>query len=254
VDDLAQRYQVHPDQIYAWKKHLLDQAARAFENGNGDGAAEHEREIERLHAKIGQLIVERDLKAAARSLRVTLIHAERTADNYTDAFAFFENNRRKSNMPRGGHRPGAGRKPGSLTRTREIAERAAKDGTTPLEHMLAVMRDSIRRDATLSTVPRCSFMNSRAAAKLPNPVVLRNRTMMAATSRSSSAVHSLSSSIAFSSRLDAPKDSTRINVGKDRRALKASASGIPVIDIFKGEFVCKMHTAKVVVSRFPDLC
>ena len=63
VADLAQRYQVHPNQIYAWKKQLLDQAGRAFENGNGDGAAEHEREIERLHAKIGQLMVERDFLA-----------------------------------------------------------------------------------------------------------------------------------------------------------------------------------------------
>ena len=63
VADLAQRYQVHPNQIYAWKKQLLDLAARVFENGNGDGAAEHEREIERLHAKIGQLIVERDFLA-----------------------------------------------------------------------------------------------------------------------------------------------------------------------------------------------
>ena len=63
VTDLAQRYQVHPNQIYAWKKQLLDQAARAFETGNGDGAASHEREVERLHAKIGQLIVERDFLA-----------------------------------------------------------------------------------------------------------------------------------------------------------------------------------------------
>ena len=41
---------------------------------------------------------------------------------------------------RGGARKGAGRKPGSATkRTREIADKAAAEGTTPLEVMLKAM-------------------------------------------------------------------------------------------------------------------
>lgn len=44
-------------------------------------------------------------------------------------------------MAKGGVRPNSGRKPGSKnTKTREIAEAAAKSGITPLEVMIETMR------------------------------------------------------------------------------------------------------------------
>ena len=42
----------------------------------------------------------------------------------------------------GGRRANSGRKPGSANkRTREIADKAAEDGLTPLDYMLSVLRD-----------------------------------------------------------------------------------------------------------------
>lgn len=62
-------------------------------------------------------------------------------------------------MARGGARPGAGRKVGSVTKkTREIAERASSEGLTPLEYMLSLLRDegapqNVRFEAAKAAAP-----------------------------------------------------------------------------------------------------
>jgi len=59
VPELSRRHQVHANQIYKWKRHLLENVARAFEAEEGGGGDGSGREAELLQ-KIGELTVERD--------------------------------------------------------------------------------------------------------------------------------------------------------------------------------------------------
>jgi transposase len=63
VTELAQHYQLHPNQITAWKAQLVERAPQAF----GAEAAEPERSpiVKELHAKIGQLAMENDFLSGA---------------------------------------------------------------------------------------------------------------------------------------------------------------------------------------------
>ena len=61
---LAAHYDVHANQITSWKAQLLEQATGIFGAGAVEGAADRER-IRELHAKIGELTVERDFLDSA---------------------------------------------------------------------------------------------------------------------------------------------------------------------------------------------
>jgi len=63
--ELSKKYGVHPTQIGTWKRAAIENMSAAFSKRGDDPGRGNEAEIDKLHSKIGQLLVERDFLANA---------------------------------------------------------------------------------------------------------------------------------------------------------------------------------------------
>ena len=63
IAEVAQKHDVHPNQVTEWRRQLLDRAADVFSAGGA--AAEPATDLKDLHAKIGQQALEIDFLAGA---------------------------------------------------------------------------------------------------------------------------------------------------------------------------------------------
>lgn len=65
INELASRYELHPNMITNWKRQAIDNMAAAFSSSAERSSKADDGQIKELHAKIGQLTVERDFLAKA---------------------------------------------------------------------------------------------------------------------------------------------------------------------------------------------
>jgi transposase len=63
--ELSARYNVHPNLIANWKKRARESLVDVFNGGGQRRDAQHEAMIKELHAKIGELTVEKDFLSKA---------------------------------------------------------------------------------------------------------------------------------------------------------------------------------------------
>ncbi len=63
--ELSKKYGVHPTQIGSWKRAAIQNMAATFSKRGSDQGRVDDAQIDKLHSKIGQLVVERDFLANA---------------------------------------------------------------------------------------------------------------------------------------------------------------------------------------------
>ena len=73
---IAEQFDVHPNQISTWKDHLLEGAAEVFGSGGGGTPSQPSVDVKALHAKIGELTLENDFLEGALT-KAGLLSAKR---------------------------------------------------------------------------------------------------------------------------------------------------------------------------------
>ena len=76
LSQLAEQFDVHPNQITTWKAQLEGNAADVFGAGSGAGAEHAVVDVKSLHAKIGELTLENDFLEGALT-KAGLLSAKR---------------------------------------------------------------------------------------------------------------------------------------------------------------------------------
>lgn len=61
--ELATRFSLHPNMITNWKRQAINNMTSAFSNKSEKNHSINEAQLKDLHAKIGQLTIERDFLA-----------------------------------------------------------------------------------------------------------------------------------------------------------------------------------------------